>query len=174
MELRQGNPHASRPTLELVAAAIDIWRSKTHAPLVYVAGDSVYAGALAFYGAGAPDEFIDFDYRYAPWIDPADLRRRGLLAVCLTSEPHCIAGARRFASRQRMLTHIGLAHAVDAHDSGPRIFLNRFFMELRKPETSFLEVTAYVLPSAAPHERPRAQLVAPGGRFRAAFRIRID
>jgi 4-amino-4-deoxy-L-arabinose transferase-like glycosyltransferase len=118
IKLRSGDGRVAEPRVELALAATRIWHAKTGAPLVYVSGTDHYAGALNFYSTDRPSYFIAFDFRRAPWVDPADLKRRGLLVVCVRSDAGCLANARRFGGPNTSQTAISLSHAVDARHTG--------------------------------------------------------
>jgi 4-amino-4-deoxy-L-arabinose transferase-like glycosyltransferase len=57
------------------------WHEKTGAPLAYVIGTMWDGGNVAHYSPDQPRVLVDGEPARAPWIDLADLRRRGAVVV---------------------------------------------------------------------------------------------
>ena len=64
------------------------FRSETGQPVAYVIGPMYFGGNVSHYAAEAPRTVIDGDLRRVPWIDPADLKRRGALVVWVERDPN--------------------------------------------------------------------------------------
>ena len=79
------------------------WRSRTGSPLAYVGGALVYSDAggrrrevpgagqfasnnVAVYSADRPRVIVNGELKLSPWIDPADLERRGAVLVWQSDE----------------------------------------------------------------------------------------
>jgi hypothetical protein len=122
VKFRQGDERLVEPRRELAAEATRLWRAKVGTPVAYVAGTHRYAGAVMFYSADRPDQLIAFDYHLSPWVDPIDLKRRGLLAVCLADDPACLAGAAAFSSPATTRTDVRLAHTMAGRTAKPADF----------------------------------------------------
>jgi len=85
------------PRREVVAAAVQLWRARTSAPLLVVGGDETYGDAAGFYAPGKPSVFIKVDPRISPWIDVAALPQTGLVVICPAKDVGCLAGAWRYS-----------------------------------------------------------------------------
>jgi 4-amino-4-deoxy-L-arabinose transferase-like glycosyltransferase len=57
------------------------WRAATGEPLAYVVGPMWPAGNVAAFSPDHPRAFVDGDARGHPWIDVADLERRGAIVI---------------------------------------------------------------------------------------------
>ena len=57
------------------------WRKQTGTPLTYVAGDMWPAAHLTLFAPNRPSMFLDHDPALSPWIDMADVRKKGVLLV---------------------------------------------------------------------------------------------
>ena len=57
------------------------WRAATGSPLTYVGGTQFAANNMAVYSPDRPYVVVEADLARSPWIDPGDLRRRGLVIV---------------------------------------------------------------------------------------------
>jgi hypothetical protein len=57
------------------------WRDKFGTPLPYVGGGEFATNNIAVYSADRPHVIVHADIRISPWIDPADLKRRGAVLV---------------------------------------------------------------------------------------------
>jgi 4-amino-4-deoxy-L-arabinose transferase-like glycosyltransferase len=79
----QGNPGSSRmPGQELVDALMEPWNAATgSATLRYAVGPHDYAGRISYYWSGRPSLFENADLTRSPWVDTAELARRGALAI---------------------------------------------------------------------------------------------
>jgi hypothetical protein len=66
-----------------VAREIDAgWRAATNgARLRYVVGGIWLAGNVAYYSADRPSVFLVANPAFSPWVDEADLRRRGAVVI---------------------------------------------------------------------------------------------
>lgn len=53
------------------------WRDRYHTKLEYVAGSRWVGGNIGFYSTDHPAVFIEWDKTRAPWIDLADLQKKG-------------------------------------------------------------------------------------------------
>jgi 4-amino-4-deoxy-L-arabinose transferase-like glycosyltransferase len=108
------------PRRDIVAAAVQLWRARTHAPLSVVGGDETYGDAAGFYAPGKPSVFIRFDPKIAPWIDVGALPRTGLAAICPANDQACLAGAWRYSNPSTTWRRLDLpGHGPNA-SSGPR------------------------------------------------------
>ncbi len=56
------------PRRDIVAAAVQLWRDHTQAPLLVVGGDETYGDAAGFSTSGKTSAFIRFDPRISPWV----------------------------------------------------------------------------------------------------------
>ena len=108
------------PFREVSLAAQDAWREATNAPLTYVAGEASYEQAAAFYAADRPHAFINFDVAYSPWIDTADVEKRGLLSICLRVLARLpqTRGGMDEAENSRVID-VQLAHVAWGHRAKP-------------------------------------------------------
>jgi 4-amino-4-deoxy-L-arabinose transferase-like glycosyltransferase len=86
------------PRREVVAAAVQLWRARTNAPLLVVGGDETYGDAAGFYAPGRPSVFIKLDPRTSPWVDVGALSKTGLLVICPARDVGCLARAWRYSS----------------------------------------------------------------------------
>jgi len=68
---------------------------ETGQPVAYVIGSIFFAGNVGHYAAEAPRVVVDGDLRRVPWIDPADLKRRGALVIWVESDPNRVPEAFR-------------------------------------------------------------------------------
>jgi 4-amino-4-deoxy-L-arabinose transferase-like glycosyltransferase len=83
------------PGAQLAAEMSARFRAATGRPLAYVIGSMWSAGNVGHYAPGRPRVLIDGDPRRAPWIDLADLRRRGAVVVWTDSDPERMPQALR-------------------------------------------------------------------------------
>jgi 4-amino-4-deoxy-L-arabinose transferase-like glycosyltransferase len=116
------DPRVVLPQMELARDATQVWQHVTGRPLVYVAGEALYPGAIAFYSPDRPHSFIRFDYGRAPWVTPQVLARDGLLAVCETDDAICLAAAGRFSTPQTVRVPLSLSHGFWGYSRAPRAF----------------------------------------------------
>jgi 4-amino-4-deoxy-L-arabinose transferase-like glycosyltransferase len=71
----------SYPARHIAAHFGKIWRHQTHAPLMIVGGDSVTASLAGLNSHWQPSMFADLDPRESPSMNPARIRREGMLLV---------------------------------------------------------------------------------------------
>jgi hypothetical protein len=64
------------------------FKQETGEPVAYVIAPMYFGGNVSHYAREAPRTVIDGDLRRVPWIDPADLRRRGALVMWVESDPN--------------------------------------------------------------------------------------
>ena len=57
------------------------WRAATGSSLTYVGGTQFAANNMAVYSPDRPHVVVEADLARSPWVDPGDLRRRGLVIV---------------------------------------------------------------------------------------------
>lgn len=74
-------PKVAWPQRAIAERMQTIWQDRTGQPLRYVVGDYWSGGIVAIFAQSRPSLFIEADRTEAPWIDPADLKRRGALVV---------------------------------------------------------------------------------------------
>ena len=75
------------PGDKLAATLTQRFHAATGAPLAYVIGSMWDGGNVAHYSPDQPQVLIDGTPARAPWIDLADLRRKGAIAVWTQSDP---------------------------------------------------------------------------------------
>ncbi len=68
------------------------FREKTDSPLVYVTGTEFAANNVAVYSADHPHVVVRWNLKLSPWINPAELARRGAIIVL---EPQLVSAADR-------------------------------------------------------------------------------
>jgi len=64
------------------------FRQETGQPVAYVIAPMYFGGNVSHYADEAPRTVIDGDLRRVPWIDPAELKRRGALVMWVESDPN--------------------------------------------------------------------------------------
>ena len=69
------------PGRALADAVTREWRARYGTPLVYVAGTEFAANNVAVYSPDRPHVVVHAEPKLSPWIDTADLRRRGAVLV---------------------------------------------------------------------------------------------
>jgi hypothetical protein len=80
--LVRDRPKATQFPGRLLANAITLmWRDKVNAPLVYVGGGEFATNNVAVYAPDRPHVIVHGDPSLSPWIDRADLARRGAVLV---------------------------------------------------------------------------------------------
>jgi hypothetical protein len=57
------------------------WHDKYNTPLAYVVGPRWLAGNIAYYSEDHPHVYIEANKKFSPWIDEAELRRKGAFFV---------------------------------------------------------------------------------------------
>jgi 4-amino-4-deoxy-L-arabinose transferase-like glycosyltransferase len=73
------------PGDRFAAIVTETWRRETGDRLAYVVGDFWLSGNVIFFSPDSPRLFHNANLRYSPWIDVADVRRRGAVLVWPTS-----------------------------------------------------------------------------------------
>jgi 4-amino-4-deoxy-L-arabinose transferase-like glycosyltransferase len=68
---------------------------ETGQPVAYVIAPMYFGGNVSHYAREAPRTVIDGDLGRVPWIDPADLKRRGALVMWVESDPNRVPDAYR-------------------------------------------------------------------------------
>ena len=80
--LVRNRPKATQfPGPALAREVTQKWREKFATPLRYVGGGEFASNNIAVYSADRPRVIVHADVSISPWIDPADLRRRGAVLV---------------------------------------------------------------------------------------------
>lgn len=80
--LLHDRPKASQfPGAALADAVSREWHDRFGAPLAYVCGSEFAANNVAVYSPDRPHVLVHCDPKLAPWIDAADLRRRGVMVA---------------------------------------------------------------------------------------------
>jgi hypothetical protein len=69
------------PGDRLAAIVTDTWHRETGQPLAYVVGDFWLGGNVIFFSSDRPHLFHDANLLFSPWIDLADVRRRGAVLL---------------------------------------------------------------------------------------------
>ena len=69
------------PGTALAQAVTQKWRDKFSTPLAYVGGGEFASNNIAVYSPDHPHVIVHADVSLSPWIDPADLKRRGAILV---------------------------------------------------------------------------------------------
>ena len=71
------------------------FEKETGQPVAYVIAPMYFGGNVSHYAREAPRTVIDGDLSRVPWIDPADLKRRGALVMWVESDPGSVPEAYR-------------------------------------------------------------------------------
>lgn len=74
------------PGREIAETVTQRWHDQYHIPLEYVAGSRWGAGNVAFYSPDKPAVWIEWNARVAPWINVADLEKKGAVFVWVISD----------------------------------------------------------------------------------------
>src|SRR5262249_60034653 len=74
------------PGRALAAEITQRWHEATGQPLAYVVGPMWFAGNVAAFSPDHPRAFVDGDARGHPWIDVADVARRGAIVIYRADE----------------------------------------------------------------------------------------
>ena len=69
------------PGDRFAAVVTDTWHRETNQRLAYVVGDFWLAGNVIFFSPDRPHMFHDASLHFSPWIDVADVRRRGAVLL---------------------------------------------------------------------------------------------
>jgi Dolichyl-phosphate-mannose-protein mannosyltransferase len=78
------------PGHEIASELSRRYRAATGQPIAYVIGSMWDGGNVAHYAESQPRVLIDGETRRAPWINLADLKRRGALIIWTTGDLHAI------------------------------------------------------------------------------------
>jgi hypothetical protein len=79
--VRQRTKATQFPGAAMAAAVTRDWHDRFGTPLAYVCGSEFAANNVAVYSPDRPHVVVHCDPALAPWIDVAELRRRGMLMV---------------------------------------------------------------------------------------------
>lgn len=63
------------------------WHNRYHTPLSYVAGSRFLIGSLAYYSPDHPTGWIDWNTKSSPWIDEAEVRKKGAIFIVYGNTP---------------------------------------------------------------------------------------
>ena len=85
------------------------WHERYRKPLPYVIGDRTVTCNVVFYSPDRPAAFFDHLVELSPWIDPADVRRRGAVILWTGNTPPRYTGD--YAQRLVMLPDINAERA---------------------------------------------------------------
>jgi hypothetical protein len=69
------------PGDRFAAIVTETWHRETNQRLAYVVGDFWLAGNVIFFSSDTPRMFHDASLHYSPWIEVADVRRRGAMLL---------------------------------------------------------------------------------------------
>lgn len=72
---------ANYPGKNIATTLTQIWHTKYHTPLNYIAGSRWIAGNIALYSNDHPKVYVDWDKKISPWINEATLQREGAIFV---------------------------------------------------------------------------------------------
>ena len=102
--LRKGTTYNVWPGRAVSDAVTRQWHERYRKPLPYVIGDRTVTCNVAFYSPDRPTAFFDHQVELSPWIDPADVRRRGGVILWTgDAPPHY---TREYSARLVMLPDI--------------------------------------------------------------------
>ena len=73
--------HQVYPGKKLAAILTKAWREKFAGPCPYVIGGRKDSCFMCYYSPDHPKAFFDHDPKLSPWIDPADIRKRGAVII---------------------------------------------------------------------------------------------
>lgn len=82
----------------LAPAVESAWRNLRAGDLAYVGGSQPLADGVAFYATRPLESFPGLSVAMAPWIDPADVDRRGIAVVCQQRDAACRSRAEALAA----------------------------------------------------------------------------
>lgn len=117
---KQGVAHSAIYEKEIAHTVDRLWTYGR--PLRYVTGSEDLAWACTFYCADRPDAVPGLSFQQAPWIDRADMMRRGYVALCETEDWRCINAMHAFAGADAVeRTETLVSHAFGT-SSPPRQF----------------------------------------------------
>ncbi len=121
---RSTDPGWALPLREAAKAAEARWREATGGkPLVTVGGSKYFSNAAAFYSDDHPSGLLSLDVSLAPWVTPEQLRRGGLLGMCLREDGPwddgmCRAQAARLATPRTVRSSITVTHTAFGRPRG--------------------------------------------------------
>jgi hypothetical protein len=69
------------PAQKIVKYVSDQWQLRYHKPLKYVAGSRYIGGYTAFYNKDHPAVYVEWNARFSPWINMADMKKYGAVFV---------------------------------------------------------------------------------------------
>ena len=75
------------PGAEFAAAVTQAWRKETGQPLSYVIGDDFETGTVLLFSTDPVVAYHEANHDYMPWIDEADVRRRGAVLLWVSTDP---------------------------------------------------------------------------------------
>ena len=81
MHWAKNKSSAHFPGQTIANTLIANWEQRYHRPLAYVIGNRWLAGNVSFYSDQHPIVFIDADIRLAPWLNLADVDKKGALFI---------------------------------------------------------------------------------------------
>ncbi|MDI9330751.1 MAG: hypothetical protein QM527_05465 [Alphaproteobacteria bacterium] len=81
------------PAQAIAQQAQAYWRAHTTCPLRYLSGDTTMAGIISIYSGHHLLVLEDNDPAKSPWIDLADMRQSGYLAISVNSSPEPVTDA---------------------------------------------------------------------------------
>ena len=67
------------------------WQDRFDTVLPFVGGDGAFSYGVAFYGRSDAISFPYLDLGQAPWIDPDEVERRGMVVLCRVTDAACLA-----------------------------------------------------------------------------------
>jgi 4-amino-4-deoxy-L-arabinose transferase-like glycosyltransferase len=85
--LRDRSKATEFPGRAMAATITKAWRDRYNTPLVYVTGTEFAANNVAVFSPDRPRVIVHGDLRISPWIDAADLRRRGGVLIWQGENP---------------------------------------------------------------------------------------
>ena len=57
------------------------WQEKYHKPLKYIAGSRYVGGYIAFYSHDHPSVYVEWNDKFSPWINLADMKKYGAVFI---------------------------------------------------------------------------------------------
>ena len=85
--LRKGITYNVWPGRAVAYSLTRQWHERYQKPLPYVIGDRTVTCNIAFYSPDRPTAFFDHRVELSPWIDPADVQRRGAVILWTGNTP---------------------------------------------------------------------------------------
>jgi 4-amino-4-deoxy-L-arabinose transferase-like glycosyltransferase len=124
LTLQHGVDH-SAIYYQLVAREVDrLWPKVSNKPLAYITGAEGLAWACGFYCQDRPRALPGFSFRQAPWIDRADMTRKGFIALCASADRRCLEQAHAFVGGNGQVSErvVQLTRRAYGAASAPRRF----------------------------------------------------